>query len=222
MIVVLQGRIRSTRLPGKGFFTFFGQTLWERACDIALAIRGADKVIFASGDSSENCLIRPLVESKGVAFITGSEHNVLERYCRAIEDYPGKYLVRITCDNYLVQPEVVEKLYEATLGENADYGYVAPLSHYAGEVISCESLRRCYESGDYSSLAKEHVTWDIRSAPSYHSVKLPKNFLGVNHESSLTLDTVEDLIRLKELERDWPSLRPVRCLDILRQIVPAD
>src|ERR1017187_9280429 len=103
MMVVLQGRLRSTRLPGKGYFTFFGQTLWERACDIALAVRSVQKVVFATGDLSENCLMRPLIEAKGVGFLAGSENNVLQRFWQAIEGYSGEYLVRITCDNYLVQ-----------------------------------------------------------------------------------------------------------------------
>lgn len=217
MIIVMQGRVRSTRLPGKGFFTFFGQTLWERACDIALAVRGVEKVVFATGDPPENQLIQPLVEAKGVDFLVGSEENVLQRFCRAIDGYGGEYLVRLTCDNYLAQPEVMERLYAATRAVHADYGYIKPLSHYAGEVIRCESLRRCF-AARHSAQAKEHVTWDLRCRPEYTKVAEPEDYMGLDHPHSLTLDTVDDLILMKQLERNAPQLKPVRCGEALRNL----
>jgi len=216
MIILLQGRLRSVRLPGKGFFTFFGQTLWERVCDIALAVRGVEKVVFTTGDLPENQLMRQLVEAKGVTFFVGSEGNVLERFCRAIDGYGGEYMVRLTCDNYLIQPEVIEGLYESTRKQNADYGYVKPLSHYAGEVIRCESLRRCL-AGRPSAQAEEHVTWDIRESPEYSKVAETEDFMGLEHSHSLTLDTLDDLITMKQLEWSCPGLKPVRCLSALRK-----
>ncbi len=217
MIILLQGRLRSVRLPGKGFFTFFGQTLWERVCDIALAVRGCEKVIFTTGDLPENQLMRSLVEAKGVTFFAGSEGNVLERFCRAIDGYDGEYMVRLTCDNYLIQPEVIEGLYEATQSQNADYGYVKPLSHYAGEVIRCAALRRSLKDNP-SALAKEHVTWDIRANSEYTQVSESEVYMGLDHSRSQTLDTLDDFIMMKQLELNCPELKNVRCLSALRKI----
>lgn len=215
MIIVMQGRLRSTRLPGKGFFTFFGQTIWERMCDIALAVEGVDEVVFATGDIKENELMRPLVEAKQVRFFKGSEDNVLQRYVEAIKHYRGEYLIRLTCDNYLVQPEILENMIAAAKTSDTDYVYVQPLSHYAGEVVSCEALRASYRKG-YTPKAREHVTWDIRESGNYKILSLPSGFLGVDHAASETLDTLEDLIRMKRLEQDCSFLSSVRCLEQLR------
>lgn len=215
MIIVMQGRLRSTRLPGKGFFTFFGQTVWERMCDIALAVAGVDEVVFATGDVEENELMRPLVEAKGVRFYKGSEDNVLERYVEAISGYRGEYLVRLTCDNYLVQPDVLEKMIEAVRPDGCDYAYIRPLSHYGGEIVKCDALRRCYENG-YSNDAKEHVTWDIRESGRFKIKSFAPDFLGLDHAKSETLDTVDDLIKMKLLEKNFPSLAEVRCLEPLK------
>ena len=219
MIIVMQGRVRSTRLPGKGFFTFFGQTVWERMCDIALAVGGVKEVVFATGDLPENHLIRPIVESKGVRFFAGSEDNVLERYCQAVEGSDADYLIRLTCDNYLVQPQVIEGLAAAVRAAGGDYGFVEPRSHFAGEVVRLSALRECWLTGRYSDLAREHVTWDIRQSPSTRRVALPADYLGLDHGRSLTLDTIEDLIRMKGLEAQAPDLRPVRCLEALRRVM---
>jgi len=218
MIIVMQGRVRSSRLPGKGFFTFFGQTLWERLCDIALEVRGAREVVFATGDHAENRLVQPLIESKGVRFFMGSEDNVLQRYCDVVKDSSAEYVVRLTCDNYLIQPELVEALAAAVKEKKADYGFIEPLSHYAGEVIRREVLLQEYQSGKYTAMGREHVTYDIRQSKTYRQVTLPNNFGGVDHQHSLTLDTLDDLVVMKKLERSHPGLIRLRCLEELRKV----
>jgi spore coat polysaccharide biosynthesis protein SpsF len=218
VIIVMQGRVRSTRLPGKGFFTFFGQTIWERMCDIACEVRGVREVVFATGDLPENHLIRPLVEARGVRFFAGSEDNVLERFCSALEGADDDYLVRITCDNYLIQPDVIEGLVKAVRAADADYGYIKPLSHFAGEVVRIRTLRECVAGGLYSELAREHVTWDIRRSEGTRKTALPPDFLGLDHVNGVTLDTVEDLILMKRLEATLSGLRPVRCLEALKHL----
>ncbi len=214
MIIVLQGRLRSTRLPAKGFFTFFEQLLWERLCDIALSVKGVEEVVFATGSNYENELIRPHVVKKGVRWFVGSEDNVIERFVRSIESYRGKYLIRITCDNYLVQPDLLENLYNLTAEQNADYGYIEPLSHFAGEILRCETLRNTY-AGNYSKEAREHVTYDIRNSLATKTVVLPSNFMGVDHTKSVTLDTIDDLITMKKLESLEYNLKEIRCLQTI-------
>ena len=214
----MQGRLRSTRLPAKGFHTFFGQTIWARMCDIALAVKGSNEIYFATGDLPENQLARPLVEAQGVKFFAGSEENVLERFAQIALLSQQEYILRITCDNYLIQPEVIDGLYDAVSGARADYGYIEPLSHFAGEIIRRTVLLDHWKSQNYSAAAREHVTWDIRHNPETKTVKLPSNFMGLNHEKSLTLDNIEDFILMKKLESSNPSLKSVRCLSSCQQI----
>lgn len=213
----MQARVCSERLPGKAFFTFFGQTMIERACSIAKSIQGVDKVVLATGNREENQLLRPLAENMDVEFFVGDEQNVLERFAKVIESYQGEYLLRITCDNYLIQPAVIEGLYEQVCSDNADYGFVAPLSHFSGEIVRCKAIRECY-AGHYSGEAKEHVTWDIRNSADTKITTLPDNFLGLDHNRGITLDTLDDLILLKTLEAQHPELAQPRCLESLISI----
>ena len=220
MIVILQGRLRSTRLPAKGFLPFFGQTVWERMCDIGRAIRGASEVVFATGDLPENHLARPLVEAKGVRFFAGSEDHVLERFCKVVESAPDDYVVRLTCDNYLIQPDVVEGLASAVMERDAAYGFVAPLSHFAGEVVSTRALLGLWRSGAYSPESREHVTWEIRRDPGLARVELPAGYLGLDHASSPTLDSVDDFVTMRSLEQRHPLLAEARCLPVLQRLFP--
>jgi len=222
MLVILQGRLKSTRLPCKGFFTFFGQTILERMCDIANEIDFADKVVFATGDIPENYLAKSLVESKGVEFYAGSEENVLERFCDVIRSHPSDYVVRITCDNYLVQPELIEDLYRLVRDNDADYGHISPLSHYCGEIVRSKLLVENLDGGTASGMALEHVTWDIRNSAESKIVALPVGYKSLNHADSLTLDTVDDFLKMKYLEQNRPDLVTVRCLKALETLCETD
>ena len=217
MVIVLQGRIASERLPGKGYFTFFGETIWERMCRIARAVHGADRVIFATGSNPQNRILEPLIAAQGVQWFVGDEDNVLQRYVDATADCDDDYLVRITCDNYLVQPDMVEGVVDAVLDAGADYGYIEPLSHFAGEVVRIDALRDCLRSGP-SALAREHVTYDIRSSGSYKTVALPADFGGLDHTRRLTLDKIDDLMVLKRLEQQHPGLEALRCGEVVRRV----
>lgn len=216
MLILLQARLRSSRLPAKGFLPFFGQTVWERMCDIALAVGGENDVVFATGDLEENSLAKELVERKGVRFRTGHESDVLSRFCEIVKDSRHEHILRITCDNYLAQPQVIDDLAHTAIRDGVGYAYVSPLSHYAGEYIQREVLL----SANYSPTpeAREHVTWDIRRSRNVRSIELPRNFCGLRHEFSPTLDTIDDFILMKKLEIRYPGLRSVRCLQTLREI----
>lgn len=221
MTIVLQARLRSSRLPAKGYLPFFGQTVWERMCDIALAVRGVDEVIFATGDASGNELARAMVEAKGARFFSGSEDNVLARFCCAVAHSKAGYIIRLTCDNYLAQPDVIEGLAAAARDADADYAHVAPLTHFGGEVIRLELLLDHWRSGKYSAKAAEHVTYDIRETLPCRKLALPSDYLGLDHANSPTLDSIDDFVLMKRLEEGHHGLRPVRCLSAARQIFPA-
>lgn len=221
MIIVLQARLRSSRLPAKGYLPFFGQTVWERMCDIALAVRGANEVVFATGDATGNELARPLIEAKGVHFYSGSEENVLERFCHAVEHSQAEFVTRLTCDNYLALPEVLEGITTDVRDGNFDYGHVSPLTHFGGEVIRRELLLDHWRSGKYSSMAAEHVTYDIRETFTCRKLTLPSDYLGINNTNSPTLDSIDDFVLMKRLESRHPELRSVRCLAAVREIFPS-
>ena len=217
MIAILQARLGSTRLPGKVLFTFFGQTIVQRVCAIAHSVAPVERVIVATGRRAENRILKGLVEAAGAEYFEGSEDDVLQRYIDCAQGYVGEYILRLTCDNYIAQPALIEGLYDAVAANNADYGFVAPLSHFAGEVIRAEVLR-AYAGSPTSSEAKEHVTWDIRNDPQLKKVELDSDFMQVDHTDRITLDTLDDLILMKELEVENIELKPVRCLSTLMEL----
>lgn len=218
MIAVLQARLGSNRLPGKAFFTFFGQNMVERSIGIAQEIKAVERVVLATGNDPRNLALEPYVKRMGAEFFVGSEDNVLERFCQATKGYKGEYLLRMTCDNYLIQPELIEEMYQLALKADADYAHIAPLSHFSGEIVRVDALRSCFVS-EHTAEAREHVTWDIRSNKSLVTAALPDHFMEINHQYSLTLDTLDDLLMMKKLELAIPELKNYRCISTLKQLI---
>lgn len=217
MIAIIQARLCSSRLPGKALFTFFGLTMIERACSIASEIKGVDRIVLATGNRIENQIFKQYTKPMGVEFFSGSENNVLQRFCDVIANYDGTYLLRMTADNYLIQPDVIEATLAKATDDDADYAFVSPLSHFGGEIIRCESLRECL-AGHHSVEAEEHVSWDIRNSSNYKISSLPDNCLGIDHTRKISLDTINDLIFMKEVEFQHPELKNLRCVEMLRTL----
>jgi spore coat polysaccharide biosynthesis protein SpsF (cytidylyltransferase family) len=143
---------------------------------------------------------------------TRPTNRLIGRFLGTVDGYSGAYLLRITCDNYLIQPDVVEGLIAA-----ADYDHVAPLSHFSGEVVRIDALRANRHAWP-SPRAREHVTFGVRADPSLAKVVLPADCLGLDHERKLTLDTLDDMLTMKKLELTHPDLKPLRCLTAVRAV----
>ena len=99
--------------------------------------------------------------------------------------------------------------------ENADYGFIEPLSHYGGEIIR-STLFDNFRTP--SEQAKEHVTWDFRDNDSVSKVSLPPDFKGIDHSERITLDNVDDFILMKKIESYSADFREVRCIKALQEI----
>lgn len=214
MQIVLQARTASSRLPGKIFHTFYGDSILQRMLDIAKEASPLDNIVLTTGSSQTDDTIAQIASQQGVSVIRGDEDNVLHRFYLAVKNSPSDYVMRITCDNYLIQPKVLKAMYQNCIQANSDYCYVKPLSHFSGEIIRRELILDEYNA-NYSDMAKEHVTYDIRLRNDINILELPDNFMGINHRHRITLDNLSDLLFMKSLETECLSFKEVDCLDAL-------
>ena len=214
MLIVLQARAASSRLPGKIFHTFYGDSIVTRMLNIAKEISPLENIVLTTGSSRTDDRVAWIASRYGVSVVRGDEDNVLKRFYLAAKNNPTDYVMRITCDNYLIQPKILKAMYENCINVKCDYCYVEPLSHFSGEIIRRELILDEYNAS-YSDMAKEHVTYDIRQRNDINILKLPDNFMGVNHKYRITLDDLADLLFMKALETDNLSFKEVDCLDAL-------
>ena len=217
MMIVLQARTASTRLPGKVFQTMYGVSILERMCRIALSSRSATQVVLTTGSSEADDVLSKTVRNLGINVFRDDEDNVLKRFYACAKTSEDKYIMRITCDNYLVQPKLLDEMYKKCAEADVDYCFISPLSHFAGEIVRRDLIISEYRTNT-SAMAREHVTYDIRNRNDTNILRLPKNFFGINHNKKITLDNLSDLLFMKQLEMNSAIYENIDCLEAVREL----
>jgi len=216
--IFIQCRLGSKRLPGKAFHTFFNIPIILRIIKISKLIKFKKKIYILT-DRKTFDFLKPIAEKENINLFCGSEKNVAQRYLRAIKSYSinsNEYILRITADNYLIQPRVLEKMIKLVVRYKCEYAYIEPLSHFAGEIFLANIFLEKMLNTKISKFTKEHVTYDFRKRKKI--MKLKKDFMGINHKKKITLDNINDLIFLKKIEVKFPDLKNINCLNTIKKI----
>lgn len=192
---IVQARMGSTRLPGKVLMDLAGETVLARVLRRLGRASRIDEVVVATTDSASDDEIENECARLQVSCFRGSEHNVLERYLRAAEQFCSDLIVRVTADCPLIDPEVVDEVVGACIAKNVDLSCNdVPHTFPRGldvEAFSMETLRRIQGMADQQH-QREHVTPLVYERPDIFRTYLVKGHRDVSH-LRWTVDTPEDL-----------------------------
>lgn len=205
--VIVQARMRSSRLPGKVMQELAGRTVLHHVLERCRAIPGADIVVCAVPDESASQPLKSVAVECGATVFRGSETDVLARYLGAANRVGAEILLRVTSDCPLIDPHVCGEV--LALRERAGAAYAAnnaPRSYPHG--LDCEAFTMaalaeaaCSTNEPYD---REHVTPWLRRAPHLERVNLAAD------DASLaayrwTLDYPEDLAFFRALYAALPA-----------------
>lgn len=110
IIAIIQARMASTRLPGKVLADIAGQPLLARVVQRVSTVPEIDRIIVATTDTSnDDDLVYWVERFTGLACFRGSEIDVLDRFYQCAKVYQGDLIVRITADDPLKDPSIVQK-----------------------------------------------------------------------------------------------------------------
>lgn len=206
VLIGIQARSGSTRLPKKAFELISGKTMLDRvieACKKAasytvqrenLAIKVA--VLTAVDD--------PIIGvfSSRCDIMEGPEEDVLTRYRMALDKYASDYVVRITGDCPMIPPYMISRLISLAVSHGYDYiSNVDPRFRTALDGVDCEvmsarmlkTLHECATSAE----DREHVTTMARrEPPDWAKIGAVVSHFDHSHVK-LSVDTKEDLDRVR-------------------------
>lgn len=197
VIVIMQARMGSTRLPGKVLLDLAGKPMLVRAVERIQRVKNIDDIVIATTSESADDIIISMCCDYGWNFFRGSENDVLDRYYQAAREYHAKTIVRITSDCPLIEPTIVDQVIDEFTSHMPNVDYVSncfPIRTYPRgldtEVISFSALERCWKE-DTNPLFREHVTAYIN-----HNADQFRIF-EVNNDTDLssmrwTVDSPED------------------------------
>lgn len=193
-IAIIQARMGSERLPGKVIMELANKPMIVHIYNRAMAAQKVDKVLVATTEAKIDEQLVGVCNEFEIPFFRGSVEDVLERFYLCAKNENPDIIVRLTGDNALIDPELIDKAIEIFVSEQVDYLHYCkelPLG-MAIEVFTFSALEKAfYEAGNLE--CREHVTpYIYRNNQLFKSVFYSDGQLENHSDIRLTMDTEND------------------------------
>ena len=193
-VCIVQARTGSTRLPGKVLLELGGRTVLSHVLERCQAIPGIDAVCCASPEGADCDLVVAEAERCGTEVFRGSETDVLDRYYRAAKMLQADFVLRVTSDCPLIDPELCGRVLAEVTSDGADFAVNnMPVSWPHG--LDCEAFtfalleRAAAESQIFTE--REHVSLFMRHASGVRRANVAAEGKDMSHHR-WTLDVPQD------------------------------
>lgn len=184
----------STRLPGKVLMELQGKPVLQNIIERAERAKEIEEVVVATSMDESDDEIERFLHLIQVSCFRGSLENVLERFYLCACQHEAEVIVRLTGDNALVAPEIIDKAIKLFLTQGIDYLYYKsslPLGMCI-EVIRKSALEKAFMEADDPECL-EHVTPYIRNNPNMFKTVLYEDKYDIDRSNlRFTMDTPED------------------------------
>lgn len=195
-LAIIQARMGSSRLPKKVMADLCSRPLIWHVLERLNLSKKVNAVVVAIPQGTEDDSLYSYLRSIGVEVFRGSERDVLNRFFQASRLYPSQAVIRVTADNPLIDPQVLDKTIEYF--EKTGYCYVRtggfPLG-IGAEVFTVPLLNEANRKA-VSAYEREHVTPYMYLSQESHGVyENEKNQSGIR----LTVDTEKDLLFMRKI-----------------------
>ena len=199
IIVIIQARMSSTRLPGKVLKEIAGKPMLAWVVERARKAHTVSEVVIATTVEPSDDPIVSFCAQMGYACTRGSLEDVLDRYYQAARAYQADVVVRVTADCPLIDPAEIDHVVREYQRSGVDFaanrlpppfGRTYPIG-LDTEVCSFAALERAWREAK-EPYQREHVMPYLYEEPGRFKV------LRVDHDPDYgdlrwTVDTPQDL-----------------------------
>ena len=200
VVVIIQARTGSSRLPNKVLLPIEGKTVLEHIYLRLKYCKKIDEIVIAtSSDSSDKDIVNLCLKNNFKNFI-GSLDDVLDRYYCTARHFKADIIVRITGDCPVIDPIIVDEVISNFKNGNFD---IYTLSGDFPDGLDCQvfSFKALEKSWKLATLPsdREHVGAYIeKTKPELFNIGGLNKFKNLSHHR-WTLDEMSDYIFLKEI-----------------------
>lgn len=224
LLIVVQARTGSTRLPGKVLLPLAGAPMLQRQLERIQTARTPFELCVATTRSAFDEPIRDLCRRIGIPCVSGHPTDLLDRHMEAARAYDADAVVKIPSDCPLIDPEAIDRVLTAFLEAPERFDYMSNL-HPATwpdgndvEVVPFPVLETAWREAG-RSFEREHTTPFLWERP--ERFRLANVTWETGHDLSLThrfrVEEPEDYTFVTSVyEALWTLERPAfRLVDIL-------
>jgi len=196
VVILVQARMGSTRLPGKVLKEVMDKPLLQYLIERLRMVELADEIVIATTTNPEDSKIVDFCHREKIPLFRGESEDVLDRFYNAAKAFKADAIVRITADCPLIDPKLITQVIQYYLDHYPEYDYVSN-SHIRSFPIGMDaeifSMKALEEAFHESSLPeeREHVTPFIYRRPNRYNSSVITHKPDLSH-LRLTVDTQED------------------------------
>ena len=196
VVILIQARMGSTRLPGKHLKKVLGKPLIAYLLERLRRVKNADAIVLATTVNPLDDQLVDFSKNQKLPYFRGSEEDVLDRFYQCAREFKADVIVRITGDCPLIDPAVIDQVIHYYLKNTASLDYASNTEQRTFprgmdvEVFSFASLEKVAAEAKRTE-EREHVTPYYYRHPELFrigSVTRPKD----ESRYRWTVDTAED------------------------------
>ena len=206
ILIIVQARATSSRLPNKILLSILGETLLSRMIERLMQVKHSVQIVIATSENEEDNVIKTEAEFIGIPCFRGSLDNLLDRHYQTALKYEADIVLKIPSDCPLIDPRIVDKGLDYFIKNREQFDYVSnlhPATYPDGndvEIMTMECLSKAWHEAK-RPLELEHTTPYIWENPDKFSIG---NFAwekGLDYSMShrFTIDYRKDYFFIKKV-----------------------
>jgi spore coat polysaccharide biosynthesis protein SpsF len=119
VVAIIQGRMSSSRLPGKILADIAGQPMLQRVFIRTSRAASVSQTLFATTTDPSDDPVAEYCDFSGIPFTRGNLYDVLDRYYQAAKEAKADVVVRITADCPVIDPELIDNVVNTVISEQS-------------------------------------------------------------------------------------------------------
>ena len=121
VVAIIQGRMTSSRLPGKILADIAGQPMLARVFMRTSRAATVTGTIFATTTDASDDPVAEYCDFSGIPIKRGSLYDVLDRYYQTAKEAKADMVVRITADCPVIDPVLIDDVVRMLMDEQYDF-----------------------------------------------------------------------------------------------------
>jgi spore coat polysaccharide biosynthesis protein SpsF len=206
IVIVVQARLGSTRLPNKVLMPLSGKPLIIRMLERVSFSDMAHNVVVAVTNETDDDELVELCEAEGYSVFRGSTNDLLDRHYQTGLKYNAEDIVKIPSDCPLIDPDIITRVIDFYVLNKNTYDYVSnlhPATYPDGNDVEVMSMKVLYNAwnNSHKDFEREHTTPYLWENPDRFKIGNVEWETGQNFSMShrWTIDYLEDYLFIKEV-----------------------
>jgi spore coat polysaccharide biosynthesis protein SpsF len=223
IVIVVQARMSSSRLPGKVLLPILGKSLLYRMIERLRMVRHQVQIVIATSTDDKDDAIETEAAAIGVPCYRGSLDNCLDRHYQASLQYDADVVIKIPSDCPLIDPLIIDEVLDFYFAHEGEYDFVNNL-HPATwpdgndvEIMTMACLEKNWKEAS-RPLELEHTTPYIWENPGKFKIANVTWSSGLDYSMShrFTIDYPHDYDFINRVYQElYPEKVNFSCDDIL-------